>query len=78
MPHKTRIFFILISLLHFTLHAQTFTNSNLPIVIIDTDIDPSTGNPYDIPDEPKVGGMMTIIYHPDGSRNYLTQLSIPQ
>lgn len=77
MPLKTQVFFLLFLFLHITLQAQTFTSSNLPIVIIDTDINPSTGNPYDIPDEPKVGGNMTIIYRTDGSRNYLTDKSNP-
>ncbi|MBP1677377.1 MAG: hypothetical protein H6Q20_1936 [Bacteroidetes bacterium] len=53
-------------------YSQTFTSSNLPIVVIATDVDPSTNNPYVIPDEPKVPATMTIIYHEDGSRNYLT------
>lgn len=53
-------------------HSQTFTDSNLPIVIITTDIDPLTSFPYEIVDEPDVLGNMKIIMHPDGSRNYLT------
>ncbi|NMH28122.1 CotH kinase family protein [Flavobacterium silvaticum] len=52
--------------------AQVFTDSNLPIVIINTDIDPNTGQPYEIPDDPRVLGNMKIIKHPDGSRNYLS------
>lgn len=56
----------------FISNAQTFTSSNLPIVIITTDNNPSTGKPYDIPDTPKVFGVMKIIYRPDGTRNYLT------
>ena len=47
-------------------------NSNLPLVIITTDNNPATGKPLDIVDDPKVLGNMKIIYHPDGSRNYLT------
>jgi hypothetical protein len=57
--------------------AQTFTNSNLPIVIIDTDISPNTGRPREIPDEPKVLATMKIIFRPDGSRNFLTDISNP-
>lgn len=57
--------------------AQTFESSNLPIVIINTDINPSTGQPTPIPDEPKVPATMKIIYRPDGSRNYLTNQNNP-
>jgi len=53
-------------------YAQTFTDSNLPIVIITTDINPDTNQPYEIPDEPRVFGSMKIIKHPDGSRNYMS------
>lgn len=77
MPLKTHTLLSLFLFLHITINAQTFTSSNLPIVIIDTDINPSNGNPYDIPDEPKVGANMTIIYRTDGSRNYLTDKSNP-
>lgn len=77
MPLKTHTLLSLFLFLHITINAQTFTSSNLPIVMIDTDINPSTGKPYDIPDEPKVGANMTIIYRTDGSRNYLTDKSNP-
>ncbi|MCK9290170.1 MAG: CotH kinase family protein [Bacteroidales bacterium] len=60
------------------LNAQTLTNSNLPIVIINTDIDPNTGLPIEIPDEPKVPASMKIIYRPDGSRNYITDQYNPE
>ncbi|MFH0841454.1 MAG: CotH kinase family protein [Bacteroidota bacterium] len=46
--------------------AQTFTDSNLPIVIINTD-----GN-VSIPDDPRVKANMKIIYRGEGQRNYLT------
>jgi len=49
-----------------------FTSSNLPIVLITTDIDPATGKPLAIPDDPKVSASMKIIYHKDGSRNFIT------
>jgi hypothetical protein len=49
-----------------------FTDSNLPIFIITTAIDPNTGNPIEIPDDPKVWADLKIIYHPDGSRNFMT------
>lgn len=52
--------------------AQIFTDSNLPIVIIETD----GGVP--IPDEPKVLANMKIIWHQDGSRNYLSDANNPE
>lgn len=52
-----------------------FTDSNLPIVIINTIIDPETGNPTEIPDDPKILADMKIIFRPDGSRNYITDQS---
>ena len=54
------------------LHAQNFTDSNLPIVVINTD------NGATIPDEPKVLGTMKIIWHQDGSRNYMTDIDNPE
>ena len=60
--------FLLIPLLSF---AQILTDSNLPIVIIETD----GGVP--IPNEPKVLGNMKIIWHQDGSRNYLSDANNP-
>ena len=52
--------------------AQTFTDSNLPIVVIETDGGAS------IPDEPKILATMKIIWHQDGSRNYLTDIDNPE
>ncbi len=43
-----------------------FTDSNLPIVIIETE------NSATIPDEPKILGTMKIIQRPNGDRNYVT------
>lgn len=51
--------------------AQILTDSNLPIVVINTD------NGVSIPDEPKVLATMKIIWHEDGSRNYLTDVNNP-
>lgn len=49
----------------YSIHAQVnFTDSNLPIIIINTD--------DTIVDEPKVGGYMGIINNDNGQRNYLT------
>lgn len=61
--------FLCFSLLSF---AQTFTDSNLPIVVIETD------NHVTIPDEPKVLATMKIIWHQDGSRNYLSDINSPE
>jgi len=52
--------------------AQNFSSSNLPVILITTDINPSTGRAYIIVDEPKVPATMKLIFRPDGSRNYLT------
>lgn len=72
--------FFLISiffLFAFISFAQSFTNSNLPIVIIDTDKNPNSGRPIEIPDEPKILATMKIIFRPDGSRNYITDQNNP-
>ena len=53
----------------------TLSNSNLPIVIITTALDPSTGQNLPIVDEPKVIATMKIIYRPDGSRNYVSDFN---
>jgi CotH kinase protein/Lamin Tail Domain/Secretion system C-terminal sorting domain len=58
--------------------AQVFTNSNLPIVLITTDNDPSTGQPKPIVDDPRVLGTMKIIYHTDGTRNYVNNINTPE
>lgn len=65
---------IIILLLTATLHvkAQSFTSSNLPIVIINTD------GGATIPDEPKISASMKIIWHQDGSRNYLSDANNPE
>ncbi len=51
--------------------AQTFTDSNLPIVIISTNM----GVP--IPDDPRVLATMQIIYRGPGERNYVTDKDNP-
>lgn len=58
-------------------YSQVFNSSNLPIVIVNTDIDPNTGQPIEIPDEPKVLATMKIIFRPDGSRNYMSDQNNP-
>lgn len=52
--------------------AQNFTDSNLPIVVIETD------GGVSIPDEPKVLGTMKIIWHQDGSRNCMSDIDNPE
>jgi len=67
-----RIIVFLVLIPVYGLNAQVFTQSNLPIVVITTDNDPNTGQPMDIPDDPKILATMKIIWHTDGSVNYLT------
>jgi hypothetical protein len=50
----------------YTFNNSQFTDSNLPIVIINTE------NGAEIPDEPKILGTMKIIQRPNGARNFLT------
>lgn len=57
--------------------SQQITDSNLPIVIINTDLNPATNQPYDILDDPRVAASMLIIAHPDGSRNYVSEATNP-
>ncbi len=71
-------FILTIAAISLTTKAQNFTDSNLPIVIINTDINPHTGLPYIIPDEPKIPASMKIIYREDGSRNYITDQTNPE
>ena len=66
--HLVILAFLLFPLLSF---AQILTDSNLPIVIIDTD------GGVTIPDEPKVLANMKIIWHQDGTRNYMADANNP-
>jgi len=50
---------------------QAFTDSNLPIVIINTDFG------VEIPDNPRVLGSMKIIYRGPGERNYVSDQNNP-
>lgn len=70
-------FFLLFILFSSVVQSQTFTDSNLPIVIISTDLNTSTNQPLEILDDPRVLANMKIIKRPDGSRNYLTDSSTP-
>ena len=69
---KKNIIVFLLFLLSLSVTAQTLTDSNLPIVVIETD------GGANIPDEPKVPGTMKIIWHQDGSRNYMSDIDNPE
>ncbi len=69
---KNSIIAIIFVFLSMAVVAQTFTDSNLPIVVIETDGGAS------IPDEPKVLATMKIIWHQDGSRNYMSDIDNPE
>jgi len=49
-----------------TVPAQILTDSNLPIIVIETD------DGLQIPDDPRILGTMKIICRPEGARNHLT------
>lgn len=72
---KKSLFLILLLSVAPGIRAQTLTDSNLPIVVINTDINLATGQPTYIPDEPKVGAVMKIILRPDGGRNFISDQS---
>ena len=72
MKNNKILFAFLFSFLSLTAVAQNLTSSNLPIVVIETD------NGVNIPDEPKVPGTMKIIWHQDGSRNYMSDIDNPE
>jgi len=67
----SRIILLIALVSSFAVSSQTFTDSNLPIVVITTDLD-SNNQPLPILDEPKILASMKVIKHPDGSRNYLS------
>ena len=69
---RKAFFLFLILLLALGTYSQILTDSNLPIVVIETD------GGVNIPDEPKVLATMKIIWHQDGSRNYLTDIDNPE
>jgi hypothetical protein len=68
LKHFTLLLLLLLSGKGF---GQVFTDSNLPIILITTDLD-DAGQPIEIVDDPRVFATMKIIRHPDGSRNYVT------
>lgn len=69
---KNSIIAIIFVFLSIAVTAQTFTDSNLPIVVIETDGGAS------IPEEPKILATMKIIWHQDGSRNYMSDIDNPE
>jgi hypothetical protein len=79
MKNKYLLFsFFFLFLWQVSLSQQTIlSDSNLPIMVISTDIDSDTNAPTEIPDEPKVLATMQLIYRPDGTRNYLTDITNP-
>ena len=72
MKNNKILFAFLFLFFSLTAVAQEFTSSNLPIVVIETD------DGANIPDEPKVLGTMKIVWHQDGSRNYMTDINNPE
>jgi len=78
LPKALRRYSLMVAMLliqAFAYSQVNFTDSNLPIVIITTDNDPNTGEPMEIPDDPKIPASMKIIFRPDGTRNYMTDQS---
>jgi hypothetical protein len=65
------IFLLLCFILLKESYSQTFTSSNLPIVIVTTDNNPSTGRPREIVDYVKVLGNMKVIERPNDARNFV-------
>ena len=68
-----RVFLIafLSAFFYFQLSAQDFTDSNLPIVIINTD------HGMEIPDDPRNLADMKIIYRGPGLMNYVSDQNTP-
>lgn len=67
----SQFIFTILLISSFSVSSQTFTDSNLPIVIISTDLDVNN-QPLEILDDPRILASMKVIKHPDGSRNYLS------
>ena len=64
MNNKTIALLFFLVLFYQAVFAQQtiLTNSNLPIMVITTDIDPNTNAPVEIPDEPKILATMQLIF----------------
>ena len=63
---KKFLFLIIFAITIIGGNAQYISSSNLPIIIISTD------NGASIPDEPKIGATMKILYVNDSTTNYLS------
>ncbi|MBX9807808.1 MAG: CotH kinase family protein [Flavobacteriaceae bacterium] len=70
----SRIILFIALISSYAVSSQTFTDSNLPIVVIATDLD-ANNQPLPILDDPKILASMKVIKHPDGSRNYLSDIN---
>jgi hypothetical protein len=68
LPLKTFILLLFCVFSCYHVNSQIFTDSNLPIVIIETD------NGDEIPDDPRIFGSMKIIQRPDGTRNFVSDV----
>lgn len=66
------IIFLLLFVVSTNGQSQNFINSNLPIIVIRTNIDSSSYRFQKIVDEPRIFATMKIIYHTDNSRNYVS------
>ena len=55
-----------------SIYSQTFTDSKLPIFLINTKYDPSTGTYQEILDDPRIVADLKIIKRPDNARNYVS------
>ena len=77
MNNKTIALLFFLVLFYQAVFAQQtiLSDSNLPIMVITTDIDPNTNAPVEIPDEPKILATMQLIFRSDGTRNYLTDIT---
>lgn len=77
MNYLNKIVQLIFFLLSPILFAQQsiLSDSNLPIIVIHTDINPSTNSPYPILDSPKVLASMKLIYKQGRTRNYLTDIN---
>ncbi|KAB1156277.1 CotH kinase family protein [Flavobacterium luteum] len=58
--------------------SQILTSSNLPIVIITTNLDPNTNENREITDDYRIFANLKIIKHPDGTTNYFSDINTPQ
>jgi hypothetical protein len=72
MRNRTILTAILLFLLSGVSFSQVFTDSNLPIILINTD------GGFEIPDDPRILASMKIIYRGEGLRNYVSDANTPE